>query len=186
MKFDYTKEMPVGRRRNLNALDRAFLSLLMEKNFDDISVKDICDRAMVPKSTFYNYFEDKYDLLEHLFYAGRQMVTGAYGDWDMYDMQKALDLLSSFLAENRKEAKKILTHNPDGSTFQWALLQFTIKAFERIRIKFSSEKPSRYPAELQSKISSYKLICLCDWLCRNDIEDEEEIMKLIGDVFGND
>lgn len=38
-----------------------------KKTFDDITVKEICALAMVPHSTFYNYFEDKFDLLHTLF-----------------------------------------------------------------------------------------------------------------------
>lgn len=45
------------------ALDRAFTSLIKEKSFDDISVKDITERAMINRGTFYMHFQDKYELL---------------------------------------------------------------------------------------------------------------------------
>ncbi|MFW2491651.1 TetR/AcrR family transcriptional regulator [Clostridium chromiireducens] len=42
----------------------AFLSLANEKSFEDITVKDISERAPVNRSTFYAHFEDKYNLLD--------------------------------------------------------------------------------------------------------------------------
>ena len=51
-----------SRRDLMNALE----SLLPEKSFDDITVKDITDRALVSKNTFYNNFKDKEELLEYL------------------------------------------------------------------------------------------------------------------------
>ena len=42
----------------------SLVSLIIEKGFDAVSVKDIADRAMVNRTTFYNHYEDKSDLLE--------------------------------------------------------------------------------------------------------------------------
>lgn len=44
--------------------DALFL-LIEEKHFDQISVKDICQRSEVNRSTFYNHFDSKFDLLEY-------------------------------------------------------------------------------------------------------------------------
>lgn len=44
----------------------AFLSLQMEKSFDDITIQDIADRATVNRSTFYAHFQDKYALLDSI------------------------------------------------------------------------------------------------------------------------
>ncbi|WML34418.1 TetR/AcrR family transcriptional regulator [Clostridium sp. OS1-26] len=47
-----------------NLIQDAFLSLANEKSFEDITVKDISERAPVNRSTFYAHFEDKYNLLD--------------------------------------------------------------------------------------------------------------------------
>jgi AcrR family transcriptional regulator len=44
-------------------LRQALVSLIHEKDYDAIAVKEILDRANVGKSTFYTYFRDKDDLL---------------------------------------------------------------------------------------------------------------------------
>lgn len=50
-------------RRTQKLLWNALMSLLGEHGLEVISVKEICDRAMVHRTTFYKHFEDKYDLL---------------------------------------------------------------------------------------------------------------------------
>ncbi len=56
-------------RRTRQFLRDAFLSLLKEKRYEDISVQDIIKRADVARSTFYAHYVDKEDLL-----VGRQGV----------------------------------------------------------------------------------------------------------------
>ena len=51
-------------RRTRRLLQQAFLSLMMEGRFRDITVQQIADRATVNRATFYAHFEDKFDLLD--------------------------------------------------------------------------------------------------------------------------
>ncbi len=44
---------------------KAFFDLLSERNFSDVSVQNICTKAQVNRSTFYKYFDSKYDLLDY-------------------------------------------------------------------------------------------------------------------------
>lgn len=48
-----------------NLLKQSLLTLLEKKPFDKIKVNDICEIAMIHRTTFYNYFSDKYELLEY-------------------------------------------------------------------------------------------------------------------------
>lgn len=41
----------------------AFLHLLIDKDFDELSVKDIVQQAAISRSTFYLHFADKYELM---------------------------------------------------------------------------------------------------------------------------
>lgn len=50
--------------RTKNLIIDAFLTLVKEKDFAAISVKDISERATINRATFYRHFDDKFLLLE--------------------------------------------------------------------------------------------------------------------------
>ena len=68
MKLDTNKPLTIGARRTLKALVEAMEQMLAKKDFEQIQIKEICDMSMIPRATFYNYFEDKYDLLDYVFH----------------------------------------------------------------------------------------------------------------------
>lgn len=41
----------------------ALIDLMKEKTFEEIKVSDICNKALINRSTFYAHYEDKYELL---------------------------------------------------------------------------------------------------------------------------
>lgn len=56
--------------RTSATLQHALMSLILEKRYEAITIKDICDAADVGRSTFYAHYKNKDDLkrrgLEHL------------------------------------------------------------------------------------------------------------------------
>lgn len=54
------------RERTRGEIERAFMSLVSERGFDRVSVKDICLRADVNRNTFYLHYTDKDDLARAL------------------------------------------------------------------------------------------------------------------------
>ena len=50
-------------RRTRKLLQRALVELLADRDFNEITVQDIAERAEVNRATFYAHFDDKYDLL---------------------------------------------------------------------------------------------------------------------------
>ncbi|OXM85474.1 TetR/AcrR family transcriptional regulator [Paenibacillus rigui] len=74
-------------QRTLRAIDDAFISLMGEKGFDKMTVRDITARAVINRATFYLHYKDKYDLLEKL------------TDHMLDQLQKAMQLPPDFSAE---------------------------------------------------------------------------------------
>ena len=50
-------------QKTYSALMAAFEALMAEETFDDITVNELCARALIRRPTFYSHFEDKYDFL---------------------------------------------------------------------------------------------------------------------------
>ena len=53
-------------KRMRHAICIAMASLLSEKSFLKITVRDIMDKAEIQRATFYRYFRDKYEVAENL------------------------------------------------------------------------------------------------------------------------
>jgi AcrR family transcriptional regulator len=71
-------------KRTRKLLLDAFLSVMAEKSFDEITVQDIATRATVNRATFYAHFVDKYALVDELIREGftqmlqQRMATPAH------------------------------------------------------------------------------------------------------------
>ena len=53
-----------------NSLER----LLKSKAFEDIRVSDICNEALINRSTFYDHYEDKYELLVDFINSKKELI----------------------------------------------------------------------------------------------------------------
>lgn len=49
-----------------NSIYLALINLLKNNTFEEIKVSDICNEALINRSTFYSHFEDKYELISSL------------------------------------------------------------------------------------------------------------------------
>ncbi len=61
--MDNPGEMSAARGPTIEAILRAFRELFLERGFADIRVVDIVERAGIGRSTFYEYFQSREDVL---------------------------------------------------------------------------------------------------------------------------
>lgn len=59
-------------------LGEALITLLHEYSMEQISVKMICQKAGINRSTFYNYFDDKYQLCDAVMNASIEVFLGMF------------------------------------------------------------------------------------------------------------
>ena len=85
-------------QRTYKLLGDAFVSLLREKNFDQITVREICERAMVRRTTFYQHFKDKQDFLVW-FIRGKQKEFLRQANFSGDPITGIDDYLTGILAE---------------------------------------------------------------------------------------
>lgn len=67
-------------RRTRKLLQKAMLEAASEKGFPHVTVRDITERAMVNRATFYRHYEDKYDLLEQYMKELSEFIDSEEGD----------------------------------------------------------------------------------------------------------
>jgi AcrR family transcriptional regulator len=83
MKYDITKKATKGAERTLDAFSSTMFELLSAMSFNEVTVNGICEKSNYPRATFYNYFDDKYDLLNYCWYSiGRKVHLEEYTELD--------------------------------------------------------------------------------------------------------
>lgn len=72
MKYDLSKKPTRFAERTLAAFSESLMRLLEKKALENISVNELCEACNYPRATFYNYFDDIYDLLNYVWYCMEQ------------------------------------------------------------------------------------------------------------------
>lgn len=68
--------MGLRKERTLTLLTQAFFELMHEKPFAEMTVGELCERAMVRRATFYRHFSDKQDFLVYVVRRRRSEILG--------------------------------------------------------------------------------------------------------------
>lgn len=61
MEMEKKTDLRIIKTKNL--IYNTLIELMKDKTFEEIKVSDICNKALINRSTFYSHYEDKYDLL---------------------------------------------------------------------------------------------------------------------------
>lgn len=101
--------------RTYTLLKNALLELLSKQSFDNIKVNDICEIAMIHRTTFYSHFSDKYELLDYVIKNLEEDLLAGF-DVTKYSSSRGfykglIDNLLEFLASNKLFYKNILNNN---------------------------------------------------------------------------
>lgn len=74
-----------------NALAASMKKLMRQRPFEKISVSDICNDCGINRKSFYYHFQDKYDLVNWIFY------VGFVGGMDLSSYENGWDCLTDVL-----------------------------------------------------------------------------------------
>lgn len=135
------KKEKISTRRTYTLLRAGFFKLLSEIPFEKITLTQICSHSMVPRSTFYRYFEDKYDLLCYCLQTFFEEADVEDDVLYLKEPQSAHAFLLKLIKEletNRQSYYKIYTINKDGA-FMDILRSFLIQILSD-KLKVSEEK----------------------------------------------
>ena len=171
-------------RKTKRILFDALLRLMTKKNFERIKVSDICEEALINRSTFYAHYEDKYDLLVDFFEEETLSLLKEFEDNENVSfskeyLMKLLSILMDYIDENRDLFYTILNNNRDG-----ILVDFLIEAIERdfsARLKNNHDMiVSDIPLDLVIKFYSGGLINVgIAWLTQKDKYTKEQLFDYI-------
>lgn len=172
--------------KTYKSLHEAFTEILEHKAFEDLTVNELCDKAMIRRATFYKHFADKYEYFHFYLSEVREEFTARVST--KTDLSNPVDYSKQMLKETFKfvrEHKKILDRMKYSNrmSFLYQSLQEQI-ALELHYLFITSRKRKPTP-ELDMTISFYAggLINVVYWWLNNPTslnEDDiaEHILKL--------
>ena len=171
--------------------DKALLSLLEQKPFEYITIREICEKAEVNRSTFYLHYENTSDLLEETtayvldnfnsyFCVDTESITTKFANCDLEDLkfvnEKYLYPYLSFIKDNQRVFSAVLSQP---TTFDSRLIfqRLFDNIFKPILDRF------HYPRDEQNYVMMFYLngitAIITEWLkdsCQKSIEDISAII----------
>lgn len=168
MKYDLSKPISHSAERTLAAFSEALFQLLAEKAFEEISAGEICLEARFPRSTFYNYFDDKFDLLNYCWITlTKEIGLGEYRHTEENEMLYLyFDRIYDFTQAHLDVIDAIISHNPEVGYMFSSFHSFLNR---EMRIIFKDcQEASRMdiPNELLADHYSNTLFLVWEWATR--------------------
>ncbi|MGM9593976.1 MAG: TetR/AcrR family transcriptional regulator [Candidatus Onthomonas sp.] len=97
-------------------IHRSFLELLMQKSIHQISIRELCEKAGINRTTFYNHYGSQYDVLAEIGdnYLGAIARTIAYADVeDKESVHSRVALVLQFIQDNLELSAMLMNNNID-------------------------------------------------------------------------
>jgi AcrR family transcriptional regulator len=177
-------ESTIDRRalRTRRALHRALMHMILERDYDEISVGDIADAADVGRSTFYAHFTDKDDLLRSGLGHLRDMLFEEHKSATTGEDQPALRSLgfSRFMTAHLKERHQLYRAMMRGRAGPIIIDRITDVLTEFVRAELATRERASGGQELASEIAVRFVVgaymsVVTWWLDRGAREPPEEI-----------
>ena len=187
-------------QRTLQSLRTALLELIKEKDYDEISIEEITERANVGRTTFYLHYKDKEDLLMEEFSAiiyDRALVLSEipFSVWmplTEEDLEKNKSLQPLLLVfkhiHNNSELYNLIINSANSSKIVERIRKISTDAI----VKFVEAKRETDPIPLLSEVPieffaaffSGALISIVGWWIKEDmLHSPEEVTNMFRSLF---
>ena len=107
-----------NQKRMIKHIHETVFILLHDYHFDEITVQKICDIAEINRSTFYRYFQDKYELLYTLpDFIAQQIIAKGDTSADITTSESFEDFID-YICNNKKIFKHLLVSSRQADVFR--------------------------------------------------------------------
>ena len=175
-----------------NALKDALIVLMEDKQFEEIKISDICNIALINRSTFYAHYEDKYDLLVDIIDSLKINLLDVLNKNKKIVNTKEyyielIKLLLNHINDKKDIYTKVLINNHNSILMD--ILEDIVTKDTNKRIKKKQIKTGDIPANIFIKyyLGGVANVCI-EWLNNQNSYTKNEIIeyleKLIPDNIG--
>lgn len=165
------------------ALCESFAALIEQKKFEDITVNELCEHAMIRRATFYKHFADKYEFFSFFIQEIQTSIVQQYpgnrtdnptpsADYYLFLFQGAVEFLSNHM--------KLVNNIIHSSVFSTLLDIFSLEIKNNILLFLTSDTEKVAPPPINPYILSAFLAggivqLLKYWLTNLETVSEEKI-----------
>lgn len=159
-------------RKTKQAIQSAFAKLLSEKDIKDITIKELCDKADINKSTFYLHYKDIYDCADALL---NNAVDKTIAIMEPYDFTELVNHLPEiiekilFIFNENKELYVPFFSSPRHSLALYKTKKLTI---ERLLEKTADSKMQTVLAKSVASFVIYGIFGVLEQIDFDDITPE--------------
>lgn len=164
------------------ALTDTFWQMLSEKKFENITVNELCDRAMVRRATFYKHFADKNEFFAFLIRAKqtefdaqiRQQTDNAHPQsFYLGVIQHALDFLNS----NKKLVQTVLQSNMLPTVVDILSKQISLDISQKLKEDAKNGVPLPASPQVMAQFFTGALVYTVMWWVSQKKVSEAELME---------
>ncbi len=174
-------------KRTKKMLRKALAELMCEKEFKDITVKDITERADLNRGTFYLHYCDTYDLLEkvenELIDTFVQLIENYRPTQDNLSAFDIINQIFDYIEENQ-EICRIMFVSPSGNSYLNKLIDvITEKGFE-VQKGLLLHNADKIQSEYNFCFLGYGIIGIIRrWFSEEGAVPREELVKIIDNII---
>lgn len=162
-------------RKSQEAIKSAVTELMAEKNFDDITLQDISDKADVSRGTIYLHYEDKYDLLDKLIDGHMNELSEICQSVSDLDWKESIIPWFTYLEHNYLFFSTMLA-SKGATQFRNRLVEYLSEDFkEEVHLSHARKSGLNEDVILQYVVMSY--VGVVEWWLKNEMPHSPEVMS---------
>ncbi len=165
MKLDTSAKLNRFQKRALHDFSTGMMELLQEQSFESITVNTICDRCSYPRSTFYNYFEDLYDLLDYSWSVSSEAIideeTMAVDEAERMDY--IFHRIFRFMKEREVYLNRMMKNNAMDGAMMQSLRMFMCRLTSQLIQNCSLHQDLNIPQEMYAEHFTNTTVLLIEW-----------------------
>lgn len=163
-------------------LKDALIELLKEKDVYHISIRELCERADVNRTTFYKYYGSQFDLLADMENDLIAFITETLRN-DEGNLENIITAACKYLEENIDFARLIINNNVD---VDFPKKIFSIDAVKSSAFKNMTGEDSRVPFEYAYNYCTAGVFSVfCSWINKDRREPPEELAEMISALLNS-
>ena len=183
------KPLDLRIQKTYKALIDAFLQLLQTKRFENITINELCELAMVRRATFYKHFADKYEFFTFFVQWIQNEFRNrfAHKEQDRNGVSPYIDIIRfalDFLDENETLVHSVMESNAFPLLLDLISEQIILDVKKRLQTDQNNGKELFLSPELMAfSYTGALLNILRWWIGHKNQMSKEEIIAQIQKVF---